>query len=190
MVFAETERLILRSLNHNELPRLVSLLDVWEVVKWLSVVPYPYTMKDAEEFYKENERVANAGNNPEFFVVAIKPDNLLIGGIGLHPPRSRSFERGDVEIGYWLSHRYWGNGYMTEGARVIAEHGISQPTTRALIATTAPNNVASQNVLMKLGMQNLGLGPRDYTALRGGNQVVKWQLTRRDWEQNRASLPH
>ncbi|MFA5040455.1 MAG: GNAT family N-acetyltransferase [Bdellovibrionales bacterium] len=179
--FAETDRLVLRALERHELPRLVELLDVWDIVRWLSVVSYPYTMQNAEEFYADMEQ-AMANGVPQFFAMALKSDNLLIGGIGLHPPRGSTAVEGEVEIGYWLGRAFWGRGLMSEAARVVAGVGFSRPSTRTLISTTDVNNVASQNVLSKIGMKNMGVCIRDYPALRGDDHVVRWQMTREEWE--------
>ena len=101
----------MRALEKSELPRLVELLDVWDVVRWLSVVPYPYTMQYAEEFYADME-LAMASGEPQFYAMALKPENLFIGGIGLHPPRGSSAVEGEVEIGYWLGREYCANRFL------------------------------------------------------------------------------
>ncbi len=179
--FAETDRLILRTLEESDLPRLVKLLDVWEIVRWLAVVPYPYTMRDAEDFYMDI-RESYADGRPQFFTTALKNDNELIGGVGLHTPRNADHAEGEVEIGYWLGMDYWGQGLMTEAARAVAAIGFSWPSTKALVATTDPQNRASQRVLAKLGLRDLGLAARTYPTLRGGDTVIKWMLSRGEWE--------
>jgi hypothetical protein len=35
-----------------DLPRLAELIGDWEVARWLVAVPYPYQLKDAEDFYE------------------------------------------------------------------------------------------------------------------------------------------
>jgi len=181
-IFAETARLILRTLDWEELPRLVQLLDVWDVARWLAVLPYPYTRKDAESFYAELEEPAEPGNPPQFFAVATKTDNLLIGGVGLHAPRGTTAEDHEMEIGYWLGKDFWGQGFMSEAVRSVVSCGFTHPEIQALIATTAVNNKASQNVLQKIGLKNMGLIERDYPALRGDDHVLKWQMTRPEWQ--------
>ena len=180
-VYAETDRLFLRALEADELPRLVELIGDWEVVRWLGVVPYPYTMGNAESFYADVE-AANARGEPEFYAMALKPNNLLIGGVGLHLPRSNDYAEGDMEIGYWLGKDFWGQGFMSEAARRVASLGFTRPKTRTIIATTEPDNKASQNVLRKTGLRDLGLAPLNYATLRGDKTVVKWSMTREEWE--------
>ena len=179
VIYAETGRLLLRPLEKRELPRLVALMDDWDVVRWLVVVPFPYTKRDAEEFYATTER-ANAEGTPQFYAIALKSNNHLIGGVGLHPPRGNGYAEGDVEIGYWLGKDYWGHGFMSEAVHAVAALGFVRPTTRALVATTSPNNKASQNVLRKLGMREWEVRPLNYAVLRGGTQTIPWRLTREE----------
>ena len=77
--------------------------------------------------------------------------------------------------------------HAREAVRAVAAIGFSIPATRVLISTTENNNIASQNVLIKLGMHNMGLVPRDYSALRGDDEVVKWQMTRKEWQAGHSS---
>ncbi|MDD3029930.1 MAG: GNAT family N-acetyltransferase [Alphaproteobacteria bacterium] len=186
MLYAKTDRLVLRSLEENELPRFAKLLDVWDVVRWLTVVPYPYTLKDAESFYRDS--VLNVDpQTPEVYIVAQPNDNLLIGAVGLHEPHSPHYAEGDLEIGYWLNPVFWGQGFMTEAARCALSLGFARASTDAIVATTEPNNKASQNVLQKIGLRAMGMVPRDYKTLRGSDTIVQWHLSRNEWEARRAS---
>jgi len=44
----ETDRLVLRPLLRSDAPRIAQLLNNYQVSKMLSIVPFPYTLKDAE----------------------------------------------------------------------------------------------------------------------------------------------
>lgn len=177
MIFAETERLVLRALSKDELPRFVILLDVWEVVRWMSVIPYPYTLRDAEFFYNDMQQ-GYWNDDPQFFALALKDTNLLIGGLGLHPPRAANAPEGEMEIGYWLGIDYWGQGYASEALREGLVLGFGNPLTQTICATTAINNMPSQNVLRKAGFINQGPVPRDAPALRGDDTVLRWVMPR------------
>jgi len=48
----ETKRLILRDWKDKDVIDLVEGLNDLEVTKWMAVIPYPYTRKDAEEWIK------------------------------------------------------------------------------------------------------------------------------------------
>jgi 8-oxo-dGTP diphosphatase len=188
MIFAQTERLTLRALEKTDLARMVEMLSPWDVVRWLTVVPFPYTMHHAEEFYKELQP-SYASGMPQFFAVEFKSDNMLIGGVGLHPPRGVAFTEGEVEIGYFLDIHFWGRGLTSEAARAVVDLSFGRPATRAISASTEPKNQASQNVLRTIGLQNRGITARDYPALRGDDQIVKWLLMREEWAAAKTRAP-
>lgn len=73
----------------------------------------------------------------------------FIGFTGLQRP---SFMPG-VEVGWRIAHRYWRAGYATEAARASIEWGFAQLDVLEIIAMVVPDNVRSQRVMAKLGMQ-------------------------------------
>ena len=95
---------------------------------------------------------------------------------------------GQVEIGYWLGKDYWGRGLISEAVGAVLDIGFARPATRTIGANTALNNKASQNVLRKAGLRDLGVVPLDYNVLRGDNQIIKWLVTREEWESRKLSL--
>ena len=54
MIEISTDRLVIRKTNKSDKDKelLVSLIGDWEVAKWLSGVPHPYTEDDAEAWFK------------------------------------------------------------------------------------------------------------------------------------------
>jgi RimJ/RimL family protein N-acetyltransferase len=186
MIYAQTARLILRQLRRDDLPRLVTLIGDWEVAGRLAVVPYPYSLADAEAFYQRVEAAAQEGKPP--FCLMQEKGGRLIGGVGLHLSREPEPQQGEVVLGYWLGKPYWGRGLMSEAVGPVLGLAFARPEVTLLTATTDPANEASQNVLRKAGLHCLGLAPRrDHAALRGGSTVVNWQMTRADYV-NRDAL--
>jgi RimJ/RimL family protein N-acetyltransferase len=186
MIFAETERLYLRALEKTDLPRIAAYLNVWDITRWLSVVPFPYTAQHAEEFYAETSASAAAGD-PHALVLCLKTAPDLIGMVGLHPPRGNNRKAGEIEIGYWLGDDYWRRGLMGEAVTAALKIGFARPATQVIGATTAPNNRASQNVLARAGLRNVGEMPRDFKVLRGDDVVLKWEITRAEFAQGGAA---
>ena len=62
-------------------------------------------------------------------------------------------ETDEVEVGYLLSNQFWGRGYATEGAKASIQFGFENFKFGEIIGLTHPENLASQNVLKKCGMQ-------------------------------------
>jgi len=80
----------------------------------------------------------------------------------------------DIEIGYRLLRNAWGQGYATEGATALAQYGFDDLGLDRIIGVTHPGNQASQRVLMKAGLADVGWGRyydrrlRLFAAERGG----------------------
>ena len=64
----------------------------------------------------------------------------------------------DIEIGYRLLHSAWGRGFATEGATALLRFGFDELGLTRIIGVTHPDNVASQRVLMKAGLEDCGWG--------------------------------
>ena len=71
---------------------------------------------------------------------------------------------GMVELGYGLWDGYCGHGYMTEAVKAISAWAVAQEGVTRVEAETAPENMASQRVLMNAGFiptgENGEEGPR------------------------------
>lgn len=76
--------------------------------------------------------------------------NLHIGCAGLRPYREDIFE-----LGVHVRELFWGKGYATEAGRALIEHSKTMGA-RALFAGHHPDNLASKNVLLKLGFEETG----------------------------------
>ncbi|MDQ2961940.1 MAG: GNAT family N-acetyltransferase [Pseudomonadota bacterium] len=64
----------------------------------------------------------------------------------------------EVEVGYRLLPRAWGQGYATEGAQALVRYGFDVLGLRRILGLTHPDNVASQRVLQKAGLCDAGWG--------------------------------
>jgi len=64
----------------------------------------------------------------------------------------------DVEVGYWLLPGAWGHGFATEGAQAMVDYGFDDLGLHKIIGVTHRGNKASQHVLMKAGLADVGWG--------------------------------
>jgi ribosomal-protein-alanine N-acetyltransferase len=141
----ETERLLLRPQDAHDIPRIVPLLNDFDVAKNLSRVPHPYTEASAEEFLARGvEDRARGEAYP--FTLTLKTDGAPIGGCGL-----RLKDGGVFELGYWLGRPFWGRGYASEAARRVAGFAFRELDAPVLRASYFHDNPASGRVLEKLG---------------------------------------
>jgi HAD superfamily hydrolase (TIGR01509 family) len=67
----------------------------------------------------------------------------------------KTLETGEVDLGYRLHRRHWGQGVATETSRAALDYGFRVLGLREIIAQVVPANVASARVLEKLGLRRV-----------------------------------
>ena len=87
------------------------------------------------------------------FPVFLKVTGEFIGTCGMEP-----FEldgRSEVELGYRLCLKHWGQGYAGEAAAAILQYGFRALNCARIMAFVLPQNRASVKILEKLGFEYL-----------------------------------
>jgi len=106
--------------------------------------PFPYTLKDAEEWITLNENKNPAAN------FAIEADGELAGGCGIM--MMKDVYRCSAEIGYWIAEPFWGKGVATEAVKLLPkEIRANYPEIIRVFAKPFAYNKASMKVLEKNG---------------------------------------
>jgi RimJ/RimL family protein N-acetyltransferase len=83
------------------------------------------------------------------WVLELRATGELIGRAGLyHPP-----DWPGLELGWAVARPHWGNGYAGEAARAAMEWTRAELGARHLISLIADDNLRSQRVAEKLGME-------------------------------------
>jgi ribosomal-protein-alanine N-acetyltransferase len=143
----ETPRLQLSALSEADLAELVPLIGAREIAATTLRIPHPYQEKHAREF------LASAAKENELRLgIRLRSNGHLCGGIGLHPDPGHK----RAELGYWIGVPYWGNGYATEAAKAVVRYGFQHAGLNRIFAAHFKHNVASGNVLRKVGMKYEG----------------------------------
>jgi RimJ/RimL family protein N-acetyltransferase len=89
-----------------------------------------------------------------------------------------------VELGYRLRRQAWGKGYATEGARALLDKAFRELEVRVVWGETMAVNVASQNVMDKVGMtitESLAT-PEDMQLVEGSDQGgFRYEITKEQY---------
>ena len=157
-MFASTPRLLLRPGFPEDAPALASAIADKAIVTNLAVVPWPYTMRDADAFLA-SPRDPILPSLLIFERTSGAPE--LVGCCGLSRRPS-----GSVELGYWIARPHWGRGLATEAARALIEIARTLGL-RSLEAGHFVDNPASARVLEKLGFVALGITAPRMSCARG-----------------------
>lgn len=147
-MFARTPRLLLRPGFPEDAPALAAAMSDAAIARNLAVVPWPYSLRDAEAFLASpRDPVLPA------LLIFERGDGApqLVGSCGLGRRPS-----GAVEMGYWIARAYWDRGFATEACTALVDIaralGLGQ-----LEASHFIDNPASARVLDKLGFESTGL---------------------------------
>ena len=139
IVIAETERLILRRYQKEDLPDLFEYLSDREVVEY---EPYqPLTPDEAKENLEW--RIGT----DEMIAIELKGSHKMIGNIYMG---KRDFE--SLELGYVLNKNYWRRGYAAESCKALIEQAFSNGVHR-IYAECDPRNQNSWRLLEALGFR-------------------------------------
>lgn len=116
-IIAESERLILRRFQKEDLQDLFEYLSDKEVVKY---EPYkPLTLAETKENLEW--RIGTE----EMIAVELKNSHKMIGNVFMG---KRDFE--SLEIGYVFNRKYWGKGYAAESCRTLIRQAFSNGVHR------------------------------------------------------------
>lgn len=107
--------------------------------------PQPYTLHDARFWIEHNIKF----NPPQNF--AIEQDGVLVGAIGSHLGKDEL--RTNMEVGFWIGEKYWGNGIATEALRLFAPYLFRRFPVYRVFATVYDFNVPCMRVLQKAGFE-------------------------------------
>jgi RimJ/RimL family protein N-acetyltransferase len=167
----------MRSLRHDDLGGLVTLINNWEVARWVSSVPHPYTEVDGQEWIARVRQDHSTGR-PRRFAVALRDTDRLIGGVGLDG--STGDESEEPALGYWLGQPHWGNGYAREAAAAIIDYGLRTLGMETIRAYTDPNNLTSQKVLLRCGLEKVGEIELVKPTRLGARRAPLFRISQRD----------
>ena len=164
-----TERLTLRPLGPADAAELHRLINDWDVVRWLSRIPFPYPRALADEWIASTHRQREAGEAWHLAIVGQEGDKeVLVGCAGLMKvPDTR-----DAELGYWVGRRYWGHGVAAEAAGRLARWGLANLDIDRVVASVLEGNDRSAGVLRRVGLRESGTGEAHFLA-RGGRLPVR-----------------
>ena len=179
-MFARTPRLLLRPGFPEDAPALAAGMSDRAIARNLAVVPWPYTLRDAEAF------LASPRDPVLPSLLIFERTNgapRLIGSCGLGRRPS-----GAVEMGYWIARSSWGRGFATEACGALIDIARALGLAR-LEGSHFIDNPASARVLEKLGFEPLGLIAPRMSCARGEEvpaRLMRLQLVSAEMEEEEA----
>jgi RimJ/RimL family protein N-acetyltransferase len=142
----ETDRLLVRRWTADDLGKLLLVYGDADTMRWVGD-GQPMSEAQGLQWLKvtaNNYRTRGYG----MFAVMLRGSRSVIGFCGLVHPGGQA----EAEIKYAFAKEHWGMGFATEVVVALLAFAAGTHRLREVIATVAPENLASQRVLAKAGM--------------------------------------
>lgn len=146
MPVLETQRLVLREFQFEDLDALAAILCDRETMRYY---PVSFDRAAVADWIQRNRtRYANDGYG--LWAMILKSTRELIGDCGLVLQSVDAVD--EIEIGYHVRRDLWNQGYASEAARACRDYGFANLKVDRLISLIRPENLASRRVAEKNGM--------------------------------------
>jgi RimJ/RimL family protein N-acetyltransferase len=172
-VYLETPRIILREFTASDIDNLVDLDSDPEVTLYInggkptsSEYVTEKVMPRIMQYYKDLDRQG-------IWAAIERSTGDFMGWFHLRPNRENGAE---IELGYRLKQKYWGQGIATEGSTALLEMGFEELDIDIIVAMADPANKASRRVMEKVGL----LYEKEMKE-PDGFVVVKYRLDQQDY---------
>ncbi len=146
-----TSKCILRQWRETDVDSLVESANNIKIYNNLrDIFPNPYTKKDAQEWISLNQSL-DEKHQTNF---AIDINGKVIGSIGLI--LKNDIYKKNIELGYFISEQYWGQGIATEAVKAITKYTFATFDCVRVYAEVFADNIASIRVLEKANFTQEG----------------------------------
>ncbi|WP_339294181.1 GNAT family protein [Paenibacillus sp. FSL W7-1279] len=160
----QTSRLQLKTIDRDRAADVVDVIvkndehwKVWEPAREAEF----YTIDKQEEILEAESRSIADGS---LFKVWLHKDDEIIGSIAISNIVRGVFQ--SAHVGYKLAKAHTGQGYMTEALRAVVDYCFDTMGLHRLEANIMPRNIASLNVVRRLGFYEEGLAVK-YLNING-----------------------
>lgn len=161
---AVTARLELREFAVVEADDFFQLNVDPEVVRYTGDGPFA-SVDEAREFLERYDNYQRDGFGR--WACYLRETGVYIGWCGLNYRLARD----EVDIGFRLHRRYWGQGYASEAARASLVLGFGRFGLARIVGRARSDNAVSHAVLRKLGLE------RAFEYEDEGHSWVQYELT-------------
>ena len=147
-MWIETQRLILRKFQQEDIQKLASILANPKVMKFspTGILSVAQTQAKVDSFISSYEKYGFGK-----WAVILKESNELIGYCGIAVEKID--HKNEREIGYRFESKFWGKSLATEAANAALHYGFEKFKFPYILGIVERSNAASARVLEKLGMK-------------------------------------
>lgn len=148
MYIIKTKKFILRFPQISDAKDIAEHLKDKDISKWMSSVPYPYSINDAKSWIKKKIKSEN-NKNPTSISFVIVIGNEVVGTISLNNLKQNH----KAEVGYWLAKKCHGKGLMTEILQTVVSFAFKKLKLKRIQAIIYEQNIGSKKVCERNGFK-------------------------------------
>ncbi|ERI91076.1 acetyltransferase, GNAT family [Clostridiales bacterium oral taxon 876 str. F0540] len=128
---------------------ILDALELWGNPEVTRYITYEGKMSKEQIYQRLKKEIDTFNNhNIQYWPIYYLDSNENIGCCGLRPHDS---ENNILELGIHLKDKYWGEGFAKEACLAVIEHAFVTLKANGIFAGHNPKNLASANLLRKLG---------------------------------------
>ncbi|MCM2533389.1 GNAT family N-acetyltransferase [Neobacillus pocheonensis] len=150
--FLKTNRLKLIEITHQHVESIFEILSLNEVTRYYGTNPFMLQSEATNliDMFGKNFREKRGIR----WGMVLKENQKLIGTLGLN-----GLQLGNkrAEIGYEIHPLYWRNGLTSEAVKEVLRYSFEELDLHRMGAIVYPENIASLNLLEKIGFAKEGL---------------------------------
>ncbi|QPC98678.1 MULTISPECIES: GNAT family N-acetyltransferase [Qipengyuania] len=182
-IIAETERLILRTIDEGDAVEQDRLLNTPAVMERLGGV------KELHEIEAKHakSRALYAQEGFSFLFMIEKATGEMVGHCGIkRVDNPLASNLGDHEVGWLVREDRWRRGYAEEAMRAVLDWAFGRVDAPHVVALTSDLNVASWKLMEKLGMvRRKDLDFDDPAYPPEDRTTILYSITKEQWESAR-----
>ncbi|MDQ0566555.1 GNAT family N-acetyltransferase [Erythrobacter citreus] len=179
-IIAETDRLILRTIEEGDAARQDRLLNTPAVMARLGGV------KELHEIEAKHAKAMAmyAREGFSFLFMIEKSSGEMVGHCGIkRVDNPLAPNVGDHEIGWLVREDRWRRGYAEEAMRAVLDWAFTRIHAPHVVALTSEANIGSWKLMQKLGMvRREDLDFTDPAFPAEDNPTIQYSLTQEQWE--------
>jgi [ribosomal protein S5]-alanine N-acetyltransferase len=140
---------------------------------------FPWVFPPLNE--QECKNYINRCQNQDFegLLISHSTNNKIIGVVNLSQIFYRAFQ--NAYLGYYVDVDFAGQGLMSEGLRLAIDRAFNTLGLHRVEANIQPGNIASINLVKRLGFTNEGFSRRYLKINELWCDHERWALTVEDW---------
>lgn len=173
----ETERLILRRFNENDLN------DVYEYLT--KALPHCFFDMKVTSINEIKDKLIERIEDEFYFAITLKDSNKVIGELFGHLEDDKE----TFSICWLLNSKYGGKGYAYEGAKAYLSYLFKIKNIRRIYAFTEIDNFHSQKLCERLGMRKEGTFidfisfVKDETGKKVCKTTLEYAILKKEWSE-------